>query len=159
MIEFPDSIVLSPGHVNQLLDKEKCSYLDKININYLNFITGQHHINNNHWIAMIIDIIKGEFILLDPKQKSSSILDKSFQSWVNYYNSRKQKYVIDWKIRKIDHPLQTDHYNCGLFVIHFIKNYLNHQVKNDTITFDCSPVSLDCDRQLISSAIESYKKL
>jgi hypothetical protein len=43
MLEFPDSIVLSSGHVNQLLDKEKCSFLDKININELNFITGPHH--------------------------------------------------------------------------------------------------------------------
>ena len=97
-------------------------------------------------------------ILLDPMNKSTPRLDKCFKSWCNYYHSRKNKHDASWKIRKIDHPLQKDHYNCGVFVIQFIKHYLSCRVENDKINFDCSPTSLECDRLLISSAIENYKK-
>ena len=74
--------------------------------------------------------------------------------------SIQEKGIVDikWKIKKIEHPLQVDHFNCGLFFIHFIKNFLFQNSKNK-ITFDCSPVSLECDRQLISTAIENYKKM
>ena len=54
--------------------------------------------------------------------------------------------------------LQEDHYNCGVFVIQFIKHYLSCRVENDKINFDCSPTSLECDRLLISPVIEHYKK-
>ena len=158
MMEFENTVILSSCHVTQLFETEKSRALDYVNISEMNFIAGAYNVDNNHWLALIIDVNKDEFILLDPMNKSTPRLDKCFKSWCNYYHSRKNKHDASWKIRKIDHPLQKDHYNCGVFVIQFIKHYLSCRVENDKINFDCSPTSLECDRLLISSAIENYKK-
>jgi Ulp1 family protease len=158
MMEFADSTILSSWHVTQVLETGKCSTLDKIDLDKQNIIAGPYNINNNHWLAFIIDIIRLEFILLDPMNHSPSILDKCFQSWSKYYNSRNVKKHIEWTVRKIKHPLQQDHFNCGVFVINLIKNYILNDIVNENINFDCSSTSLECDRQLISSAIENYKE-
>ena len=110
-------------------------------------------------MAVILDIKNGFFIVLDLLQQNSSIVEKSFQTWLIYYNSRHSTLDITWEIKKLDHPIQTDHFNCGVYVIHFIKSFLNGDFKQNKISFDCSPISLECDRQLISTAIETYKKI
>jgi hypothetical protein len=89
---------------------------------------------------------------------SPSILDKCFQSWCKYYNSRNVKEHIELTVRKIKHPLQQDHFNFGAFVINLIKNYILNDIVDENINFDCSSSSLECDRQLISSAIENYQE-
>ena len=86
---------------------------------------------------------------MDPINQNSSIRDKCFQSWLTYYNSRNDKHAAQWTISIIDHPIQEDHFNCGVFVINFIKCYLNHKVFNNKIQFETSPASLECDRHLI----------
>ena len=67
------------------------------------------------------------------------------------------KQAAQWTISINDHPIQRDQFNCGVFVINFIKCYLNHQVFNNKIQFETSPASLECDRHLISKAIEEFK--
>ena len=141
-----------------MLDTEKCAFLDMIDIWELNMIAGPYNVNNNHWIAAIIDCIRAKFIRLDPLNKPPPILDKCFKSWCTNYNSRKHKDDITWTIWKIDHPLQMDNFNCGVFVILFIKHYMNHLVCQDTIEFDTSFTFLTQERHLISFMIENYKK-
>jgi hypothetical protein len=51
----------------------------------------------------------------------SPILDK-------YYNSRNVKEHIEWTLRNIEHPLQQDHFNCGVFVSNLIKNYILNDI-------------------------------
>ena len=157
-IEMADSLIMSDGLVNHLLDKQTSKYLDKIDINGLNFIAGPYLINNNHWLAFIVDMIRYRFILLDPLHKISPIVDNAFKSWIKYYNSRSHSTStsvdqtnLEWEIHHVDHPLQSDSYNCGVFVIHFINKYINNNAKID---FDNSSTSLACDRQLIASTIQ-----
>ena len=57
-----------------------------------------------------------------------------------------------WEIHHLEHPIQTDHFNCGVFVINFIKEHIHRQ---QNIVFDASATSLAYDRQLISSAFEN----
>ena len=45
---------------------EKSKYLDKIDINSLNYIAGPYLIDNNHWLAFIVYMIRSRVILLDP---------------------------------------------------------------------------------------------
>ena len=158
ILDFTDSIILSACEVSQLMLSSKCHQLNYANLDDLNFIAGPYNINNNHWLAVIIDINKEEFILLDPLVKSTPLADGCFESWCTYYNNRKHKREIKWSLKHVDHPIQTDHFNCGVFVIRFIEKYLKNQVDNNQIHFDTSVVNLECDRLLISSAIESFKK-
>ena len=157
ILDFTDSIILSACEVSQLMLSSKCHQLNYANLD-INFIAGPYNINNNHWLAVIIDINKEEFILLDPLVKSTPLADCCFESLCTYYNNRKHKREIKWSLKHVDHPIQTDHFNCGVFVIRFIEKYIKHQVDTNQIHFDTSVVNLVCDRFLISSAIESLKK-
>ena len=156
ILNFTDSIILSAVEVSQLMLRSKCHQLNDSNLDDLNFIAGPYNIDNYHWLAVIIDIIKEEFILLDPLVKCTPLADRCFESWCTYYNNRKNKREIKWTLKHVDHPIQTDHFNCGVFVIRFIEKY-THQVDSNQIHFDTSPFNLECDRLLISSAIESFK--
>ena len=159
MMSLKKTLIMSDCLVNQLIDHQKSKYLDKRDINDFFYIAGPYLINNNHWVAFIVDMIRYKIILLDPMLVSSPLVDKALQSSVKYYNSLttfntslNQSNAI-WKIHHVEHPIQTDHYNCGIFVIHFVKEYINSQ---QNIVFDSSATSLACDRQLISSAIVNY---
>ncbi len=44
-------------------------------------------------------------------------------------------------INLVDHPLETEHSNCDVFVICFIEKYLKHKVDNNKINFDTSVVN------------------
>ena len=103
---------------------------------------------------MIIEIRNTKFILMDPKKHVSPKLEESFNSWTTYYKSRSDHQTINWSIQSLTHPIQTDDFNCGIFVINFIKSY----ILNSNCQFEATKTTLECDRQLISSAIEQYKQ-
>ena len=144
--------ILNPFFVNQLISCKRCSYLDRVNIHELDIIAGPLLINNNHWLAMIIDIRYNKFFLLDPMKEPTPKLQDTFDCWVNYYASRNDRRAINWICESQSHPIQTDNYNCGVFVINFIRSY----IINGNFHFETSKTSLQCDRQLISSAIENF---
>ena len=64
-----------------------------------------------------------KFLLLDPL-KQSKILDGTFASWLAYYKKRKDQENVAWENETIAHPMQSDHFNCGIFVMNFIKQYI-----------------------------------
>ena len=102
IMDFPDSLILSSFQVSEVLDKQKSAFLDMVDINELNVIAGPYNINNNHWLAFIIDIIKAQFILLDPFDQPPTIIDRCFQSWCKYYCSRKHKQDLTCQLGKLN---------------------------------------------------------
>jgi len=87
------------------------------------FIVGPHLINENHWIAVIIDVKKKLFLSIDPQKYKSDLFDIYIDSWLHYYESRYSKNA-SWRTMTIDHPIQTDGCNCGVFVMLFIEHYI-----------------------------------
>ena len=88
MMSLNKTLIMSECLVNQLIDHQKSKYLDKRDINDFFYIAGPYLINNNHWVAFIVDMIRYKIILLDPMLVLSPLEDKALQSWVKYYNSR-----------------------------------------------------------------------
>ena len=66
MLPFPNTLIMRDGIVNYLIKCQKSKYLDKIDINSLNYIAGPYLIDNNHWLAFIVYMIRSRVILLDP---------------------------------------------------------------------------------------------
>jgi Ulp1 family protease len=100
--------------------------LEKINIHESQFIVGPHFVDNNHWLAMIIDMKKQHFYLIDPKKDNPELLQHHFDQWVQYYNRRIDKLDITWSKMTIEHPIQTDNYNFAIFVMNFIQMFINN---------------------------------
>ena len=120
--------------------------LSKIDIHNYNYIVGPHHVNGNHWTAVIIDVYLAQFQVIDPKGTNFELSNRCFQSWIQYYNLRDDASIEDWNhnLRSIKHPIQhdKDDHNCGIYVCLFIDQYVNknHQIdfknsKRDMITF------------------------
>jgi hypothetical protein len=66
MMEFADSTILSSWHVTLVLETGKFSTLDKIDVDKQNIIAGLYNIDNNHWLAFIIDTIRLGFFYWIP---------------------------------------------------------------------------------------------
>jgi Ulp1 family protease len=95
-------------------------------MNNINFIAGPHFINNNHWVAFIIDLKQQEFQIVDPKglDLDCGLLSDSFSSWLQYLMNRDFCEIENWNVTTIQHPIQTDSFNCGIFVTIFIEQYI-----------------------------------
>ena len=63
MMSLNKTLIMSDCLVNQLIDHQKSKFLDKRDINDLFYIAGPYLINNNHWVAFIVDMIRYKIIL------------------------------------------------------------------------------------------------
>lgn len=155
-LQLPNTILLSCGVFHHLFKNARSPYLDRYKqLHAYNFIVGPHIINNNHWLAVIIDLTKFRFILLDPLKLVSPKLEETFNSWLIYYKSRTDCKADKWNDKSLDEssrPIQTDGYNCSIFVINFIKSYC----LQDTLEFPYSEFDLMSDRQAFADTIKEY---
>ena len=111
---------------------------------------GPYLFNKIHWLALIIDVIRKKFILIDPKLPATPLSVSSFNSFQNYYASRTDFIPnFDWINETIEHPIQQDNSNCGVFVIGFISN----NCQNSFINFSSTEIDLFNFRQLVAEAI------
>ena len=151
--EFYSTIVLNYELVEQLLLFSKSPYLDKLNLEEYNYIVGPYFISSqNHWNALIISIKDRDFLLLDPQNTAPSLSKEKFDSWCNYINQSQKNMSGEWKHKSPNHPIQKDYFNCGVFVILFIKNYI---IKK-SIDFDTNEASLINERSFVATQIENY---
>ena len=139
--------------MSKLITVGTSPYLDKHKINDYDYIVGPHLINGNHWLALIIDMCKKRFILIDPMQVFFDF-NSNYECWLNYYNQRKDTdLTISWhKDLFQPHPIQTDFFNCGIFTINFIHQY----VINGRIDFSTDPKYLFSCRQQVANKIKEF---
>ena len=109
-MEFADSIILNSFHVNQVLDTKKYDRYRWTKYDSWSLQCKQQSLDSRYNRLHQSEV---------HSNISPPILDKCFKSWCTYYNSRKDKDDITWTIRKVDHPLQMDNFNCGVFVIRY----------------------------------------
>ena len=139
----------------KLITSGTSPYLDRFKLNDFKFIVGPHLINGNHWLALIIDLSHKRFMLLDPMQPFFSF-DSQYECWINYYNKRKDADLsISWHHDSIYQiPIQTDYFNCGIFTITFIEQF----VLNGSIYFPTDSNHLFSLRQKVEKKIIEYFK-
>ena len=146
------TIILSYDLVSILLNERRSPHLDRLKIHQFNFIAGPHLINNNHWLALIINMNERKFFLLDPLKATSTNLEVSYNSWLTYYNQRVDHDLNLWKLETLDHPTQNDYFNCGIFVINFIRLY----ILTGKIQFSTDQSCLMATRLEVSKKIQEF---
>lgn len=147
---FPNTLILNYWDSQKILNNQSGSILDKFDINQYQYIVGPHLINQNHWIAIIIDVELKHFYSLDPLKYRTNLLEQHFDNWIQFC-SRFGKSDF-WKQMTIDHPIQTDSYNCGIFVMIFIANYIN----TGKIEFDSDSFNMNKFRHQIAYKIKNF---
>lgn len=90
-------------------------------------------VNENHWCLVIADMNLKKFTYLDPFGKEHLTQGR----WLAGFLTTLQKYKFshsikdpltdNWRIQQIDHNLQTDDYNCGIYILMFIDNFVNNR--------------------------------
>ena len=101
----------------------------------------------------MIDIKQKKFLLLDPQQLTFDF-GSQYECWLNYYKQRKDAdLAISWHQDHIfKHPIQTDYFNCVVFTINFIEQY----VFSGKIDFPTDPISLFSCRLKVMNKIKDY---
>ena len=98
--------------------------------------------NKNHWTTMFVDINNREFVYIDPFGTTSARLNEAFANWLKFVELRRDLQLLHsikpFSPLLIQHPLQQDDYNCGVFVCKFVSMLL----RDENISFDSfDPVS------------------
>ena len=142
-------------HFSRIFNQQHRSNLHTIQIQDYDFIVGAYNIENVHWVAIIIDAKLHNVDVLDPKENHSTLSQKFLNSWLQYFKNRADIIDLKWENSKIQHPIQSDSYNCEVFVCYFIEQY----VKANIINFNSSKSDLLKMRQHIAHTIESNKNI
>ncbi|CAF0878791.1 unnamed protein product [Brachionus calyciflorus] len=80
--------------------------------------------NKNHWCLVFIDLRNNFFNYIDPLGETKGRQKKFFQNWNFYFQ---QQYKINLIQDNIEHSLQKDSINCGVFVCFFLNQLLNNK--------------------------------
>lgn len=89
---------------------------------------------------VFINVKTMEFTFIDPYGTKNDLFEKIYQNWIYFCSKRSDLRNFNWKKKHISHSLQTDNFNCGLFVCVFGERLLN---QNENLFFDTSPKNLN----------------
>jgi hypothetical protein len=90
--------ILSYNIIHRILQRNYNDADLNINIENKTFLVGNHLINNNHWIAFIVNLKKHVFYLIDPMGDDDDLLENSLQAWSEYYSKRADAENISWQL-------------------------------------------------------------
>jgi hypothetical protein len=104
--------------------------LSKSDINKYDFLVGVELVDSKkHWVSFVVNLKKAQFSVVCPyglkrrTQIQSDFYSVRFESWCEYYNSRKDCERKQWEMihYQHDHQNQKDGFNCGVFCSFYIE--------------------------------------
>lgn len=75
-------------------------------------------VRNNHFILIKLDIEQKKFTFIDPLGDENKKYSFYFGQVMNFLRKKKYDYK-NWCTEFLDHVIQKDSYNCGVYVIYF----------------------------------------
>jgi hypothetical protein len=100
-------------------------------------------VDSNHWVSFVVNLKKAQFSVVCPyglkgrTKIQSDFYSVRFESWCEYYNSRRDCEPKQWEMIHYphDHQNQKDGFNCGVFCSFYIEeivksNGIEQQPKN-----------------------------
>lgn len=97
-----------------------------------------------HWVLAVADMRTKIFTFLDPQgstlEKATMYLAYFINAVIHYCQFKKKdtKLSQNWRLNKsLKHPIQTDTFNCGIFILMFAEKLIN----NDSLMTCMDPAS------------------
>ena len=90
-------------------------------------------LKDKHWCLFMININISEFIYIDPKGCNDETRRKIFESWCDFAVNRNELKNKKWTNKSIAHPKQTDHYQCGVYVLYFFSKLLAYSSEIESL--------------------------
>lgn len=142
--------------------------LDKLDITFYEddmFLHIKEKINlipilwNSHFTLVVVDFENKTFSYLDPmgttEESTKKMFDKftKFAQKLNIYNNLSNKILVnELRIATINHVKQKDSYNCGIYVLKFIKSISNR--KPLSIEFDPNEERNEIKLYLVEKSVD-----
>ncbi|CAG9773422.1 unnamed protein product [Ceutorhynchus assimilis] len=149
----------------QILSVEHCSLIFGNNKMSKDWMTNNIHFNNNfvvmpfeygrHYMLMLLDFEQNICLFIDPMGKEQKIQDRYFQKLENIFLAKNIN-INMWQIITKPHIIQTDYFNCGVYVIYFF-----HQIVNNlmlTMDVDINQYTEELKNLLLNNSDDMKKR-
>ena len=153
--KFPKTLVISSLLFGSLFLTPKVSTkrtFDNFAFSDYEYIIGAFLINNNHWLAVYIDLLNFSFTIIDPLG-SKGYQSRFFPIWEDYYKNRADFIDRKWTSKFVDHPRQKDSVNCGVLVCVFLEHLI--QLGTIDLLIDTGLPALSRQRHLMDRLLSN----
>lgn len=95
------------------------------------------NINQNHWSILFINFKKKTVTYINPfstSKQEALVYKEKFLNMLGSYNilNNTSYDTHDWKVDMVEHLMQNDSCNCGVFIIYFFKQYSDNNSLADS---------------------------
>jgi hypothetical protein len=111
-------------------------------------------INGNHWTCVLINNSTCEFIYINPFIATHEETKQKFELWRQFSESRREFQLFKWTCKNVNHSVQNDSVNCGVFICVFIQRFI--EMVQD-FSFDSSKENLLNLRKHIADTLSKNK--
>ena len=94
-------------------------------------------LRGDHWITIFVDLELSTFYYIDSFGTTSEAMQQAFANWLKFVKLRTDLLELHneqpFAPVLVEHPLQKDVYNCGVFVCKFVSMLLRGEnIKRDS---------------------------
>ena len=118
----------------------------------MNYVFKLKNLSDLEIPGVVVNEGKGKGKGKDPRNQFANF-ETQYECWINYYNNRRDAdHTIAWHKDTVPHPVQEDYFNCGVFTVNFITDYIN----KGKIDFKTTPDQLFVFRKQIANDIKKF---
>lgn len=143
-IKSAEQLIIIPQIATQLFDNHEygcCPSVQEIFAHQM--IAVPYIVNNNHWTVLLINTTSRELVYIDPLGPRADKAAELMAGWQQFIGG-------DWNLVSIDHAIQEDGANCGIYVCKFIEMFFSWR---SNMIFDNSPEMLASYRLIIHDTL------
>ena len=105
----------------------------------------------NHWCLLFVSVKSAEVIYIDPLLADIDKQDQVLANWNKFCKNRIGLKEKKWHKREVKNLIQTDGYNCGVYVCHFYNLLAKHKLFSLNLHIDINEY-----REIIVSNIKNF---
>ena len=107
--------------------------------------------SSNHWCLLFVSVKTMEVVYIDPLLADLDKLDSVLSNWNKFCKNRLGLKDKRWKSLQVSHLIQTDGFNCGVYVCHFYNLLIKQQMFSLSSAFEINGY-----RNIITSTITDF---
>ena len=147
-------VLVVPASTGGKIFAGSTSVFKKENLNSFDQIVIPLLVGGNHWTVVLISNLTEQLIYINPFGTNTSSAEAIFDSWLKFAKTRKEYNFIEWSYDLVEHSIQSDSFNCGVFICIFIEKFIDYVYNN---TFDTSAANLLKIRKSMAQTLETNK--